>query len=198
MTNRCHSEEWKPIPGYEGIYDASNFGRIRSTPGKVTSSALYPERHWKTRVLKTKRQRPPGRGDERVTLWKEGTSKDHLVSRLVASAWIGVPAQKMTVNHINGDFTDNRPENLEWVTLQDNIRHGFETGLYASTQNPVALTDKNNNSFQFSSMSEASRFLGREDHYVSGAYRNGRVARSSSGETYSIQLSSYIKRSSER
>lgn len=85
-------ELWKDIPGYEGLYQASNFGRIRSAPGKTTSSARYKVRVWKTRIIKPKTERrcrnSKGKMDERVELWKNGTHKTMLVSRLVAMAWV--------------------------------------------------------------------------------------------------------------
>lgn len=81
-------EEWKSIPGYEMLYEASSEGRIRTCEGKVTSSARSPHRVWKQRVLKPKISTSPrGRKDYRVTLWKEGHEKDWLVARLVAMAF---------------------------------------------------------------------------------------------------------------
>lgn len=50
-------ELWKDIPGYEGLYQASNLGRIRSAPGKTTSSARYKVRVWKVRIIKAKTER---------------------------------------------------------------------------------------------------------------------------------------------
>ena len=133
------NEIWKPIPGYEGLYDASSLGRIRSTPGKTTSNAKYPVRVWKSRIMKPKCTKTHGRTDARLSLWKGGKHTDHLVSHLVAMTFVGIPDKNMTVNHINGNYHDNRPENLEWVTLEDNIKHGFRTGLYDSIQLAVLI-----------------------------------------------------------
>lgn len=163
-------ELWKPIPGYEGIYDASNLGNIRSTPGKMTTNKRGT-RTWKTRVLKQKRN--SGRGDKMVTLWKDGSSRCWLVSRLVASAWIGQPENGMTVNHINGNPLDNRSENLEWVTRGDNIRHGFRSGLYAARQKKVTLISEDGHEFSFDSMTATSNFVGKNHGYVSWLAKNG-------------------------
>ena len=130
MDCRSEIEEWRAIPGYEGLYEASNLGRIRTAFGKTTASARFPVRVWKQRVLKPKVQtRSSGRKDERVSLWKNGEENTLLVARLVAMSFLPLPEEKLTVNHINGNSMDNRVENLEWCTIGDNIRHAFETGL---------------------------------------------------------------------
>ena len=180
-------ETWKAIPGFEGIYEASSFGRIRSSPGKVTSNARYSVRIWKTRVLKPKNPVSNKRHDLRVTLWKDGRSKDYLVSRLVASAWHGVPDERMTVNHKNGNYLDNRPSNLEWVSLRENIQHGFRNGLYSAIQQKVYLIDGEEKAIRFQSMEQAGRFLGRSTGYISNRLVKGyTTAHSVDGKTYQI------------
>jgi hypothetical protein len=126
-------EQWKDIPGYEGLYQASTDGRIRTAEGKTTASARFPHRVWKQRIMKLKYQtRKSGRSkDARVCLWKDGKEKTFLVSRLVALAWCDGYADGLTVNHKDGDPMNNHPDNLEWISLADNIRHGFRTGLYS-------------------------------------------------------------------
>ena len=162
-------EIWKPIPGYEGIYEASNLGRIRTANGKTTSNAKYPVRVWKQRVLKAKVQpRSCGKLDQRVNLWKDGVEETYLVSRLVAMAFLPTPYDKLTVNHINGDPMDNRVDNLEWCTLQENIQHAFETGLQEKSVKSVTLEREDGRFFNFKSMAEASRYLRRNHGYVSG------------------------------
>ena len=124
-------EEWKDIPGYEGLYQASTLGRIRTCEGKVTSNARFPHRVWKQRVLKQKVcANGKGRADCRVELWNGKMHRTWLVSRLVAATWCDGYRDGWTVNHINGDPLDNRSENLEWLSHGDNIRHAFANGLY--------------------------------------------------------------------
>lgn len=124
-------EEWKDIPGYEGLYQASTLGQIRTCEGKVTRSARFPRRVWKQRIMKQKCcANKHGRSDYRVELWKDGQHHTFLVSRLVASTWCDGYKEGFTVNHINGNPLDNRAENLEWLSHGDNIRHGFANGLY--------------------------------------------------------------------
>lgn len=157
-------EIWKDIPDYEGIYQASNFGRIRTAPNKTTYTLRHGYRHWETRIMR-------GRGNNkqtgaRVGLWKNGVCKDWLVARLVAITFLGKPdSENNTVNHKNGNRLDNRIENLEWLNLADNIRHAFITGLHSQNIR-VSLCDGENN-FEFYSMSAASKFLGKNKGYIS-------------------------------
>ena len=129
-------EQWRDIPGYEGLYQASTDGRIRTAKGKTTASSRFPVRVWKQRIMKFKYQtrKSGGKKDARVCLWKEGKEKTFLVARLVALAWCDGYEDGLTVNHKDGDPLNNHPENLEWISLADNIRHGFKTGLYSKSQ----------------------------------------------------------------
>lgn len=166
-------EEWKPIPGYYGFYEASNLGRIRSVDGKPTVNPKMLNYIWKSKVLKQKTIKHKNRVDYRITLWKNGVRQDALVSRLIAMAWIGMPGGNMTVNHINGDSKDNRAVNLEWVSLAENIRHGFSTGLYSKICHRVLLTDETGNTFDFLSMCSANKFLGRNRNYIQDRINRG-------------------------
>ena len=163
-------EQWKPIPGYDGLYEASNAGQIRTANGKTTANRLYSKRVWRSRVLK-------GRGDNpatgrRVSPWKDGKEKEVLVCRAIAAAWLGlnleepyIPGRTPTVNHINGNRFDNRLENLEVVSLGDNIRHAFATGLIG-TEKTITLMNQTGDLFEFKSQAEANRFLGRAHSYI--------------------------------
>ena len=166
-------ELWREITGYEGLYEASNYGNIRTCKGKITSSAKCNKRIWKQRVLK-------GRGDnpttgKRVSLWKDGECKDHLVARLVAMMWADGYSPELTVNHKNGNRFDNRIENLEWLTLADNIRHGFDTGLY-SCQVPVSIKNKSTNvEIKFNSLAKADAYLCKSQGYLSNLFRKNKT-----------------------
>jgi hypothetical protein len=162
-------EKWQDIPGYEGIYQASSYGNIRTCEGKTTSNKRFGIRRWKSRILK-------GRGDNlrtgrRVSLWKDGKCKDWLVARLVAITFLGEPTEGFTVNHIDGNRLNNHIENLEWLSLADNIKHGFETGLY-NHQKQIAVTDADV-TYKFRSYAQLDVFLGRAKGYTSSRLKKG-------------------------
>lgn len=182
--NRFLSEEiWKDIPEYEGIYQASTFGNIRTAEGKTTKTERHGVRHWKSRILK-------GRGDsyttgKRVCLWKNGKGKDFLVARLVAITFLGKPKDGETVNHKDGNRLNNKIENLEWLSLADNIRHGFETGLYPQKA-VVIRREKDYCMRKFRSMAQCDEFLKRHKGYTSNAIKNRRLLKAENGDVYSV------------
>jgi hypothetical protein len=180
-------EHWRDIPGYEGIYQVSNMGNVRTCEGKTTYTKLHGVRKWKQRILKQKIYgSKKGRADARVSLWKNGKEKTWLVSRLVGLAWCNGYADGLTINHINGDHLDNRAENLEWVTLAENIKKGFETGLYESNQKPVRLVC-NDGCLFFPSMAVASRFLGRNSGYLSNCIKVNSPVTATDGKQYTVK-----------
>lgn len=121
-------EEWKNIEKYEGLYQVSNMGRVRSLDRYKTTRNRY-----KTIQAKIKGQllKPSINGDGyyQVTLSK---NDEHLITRihrLVAQTFIPNKDNKTQVNHINGNKLDNRAENLEWCTCKENIRHSIVNKL---------------------------------------------------------------------
>ena len=138
-------ELWKDIPSYEGLYEASNKGRIRSKEGKTTSSARFAKRIWKQRIMKQKfKKAKNGRRDAMVTLWKDGTPHYHLVSRLIASTFCGDKLySKFTVNHKDGNPLNNSANNLEWLTISDNIKYGFHNNQYKHIMKSISATNSN-------------------------------------------------------
>lgn len=81
----------------------------------------------------------------------------------------------MTVNHIDGNPLNNSASNLEWVSLERNIQHGFKSGLYAKNQIPTVVVN-GNEIVVFPSMSEASRYLGKGNGYISNSLKKRRKA----------------------
>lgn len=179
-------EQWKDIPGYENLYQASTYGRIRTCEGKTTSTARCSHRVWKQRILKQKLHADRrGRIDARVSLWKNGKEQTMLVSRLVAMTWCNGYSDGLTVNHINGNPLDNIAGNLEWISLRENIQKGYLDGLYDSVLKPVELISESKIE-RFASMAAASRFLGRNSGYVCLCVKLGRKATDVTGKKYEI------------
>ena len=116
-------EIWKDIKGYEGLYQVSNLGRVKSLPRLIWNGKGYFMS--KEKILSTK---PNKDGYVIIKLIKKGEKpKPFLVHRLVAEAFIPNPNNLPEVNHIIDDFehrSDNRVENLEWCTAEYNINYG--------------------------------------------------------------------------
>lgn len=106
-------EIWKPVVGYEGLYEVSNLGRVKS-------KIIGPRNKDGELILSG----GDVRGYRQVILCKDGKHRSGLVHRLVALAFIGEPPDSRSeVNHKNFDKADNRPGNLEWLSSGDNNRH---------------------------------------------------------------------------
>ena len=112
------SEEWKQVVGWEGLYEVSNLGRVRSLVRQV---------HHRCYGGKILTQPNAVTGYKCVTL--HPGRKWQLVHRLVAEAFIDNPAQNPQVNHKDGNKKNNIIGNLEWCTASENIKHAFRTGL---------------------------------------------------------------------
>ncbi|GGF38877.1 NUMOD4 domain-containing protein [Williamsia phyllosphaerae] len=132
ITEDDTAEVWRPIPGYENAYDASNLGRVRSRD-RVTDRG----RKWSGRVL---RQPTMKNGYRIVTLWRGGSQKSHLVHRLVLAAFNGWPESGAEGRHLDGDQTNNALANLAWGSHSDNqfdqVAHGMHSNA-AKTHCPL-------------------------------------------------------------
>lgn len=137
------NEIWKDIPGYEGLYQVSNIGRVKSLARKNSNVCL------KTRILT---ERVNQNGYILYCLQKNKERKWNRVHRLVAACFIPNPNNYPVVNHIDGNKTNNKIENLEWCTRSYNTKHAYKTGLrkkYIGNKNvlskPIIQYDTNMN-----------------------------------------------------
>jgi hypothetical protein len=112
-------EEWKDIAGYEGLYQVSNLGRVKTLERVRVGTNPYETGY--TRCYKEKVLKPlTGRNNYfAVNLYNDGFSKTYDIHKLVASAFIPPVENKPEIDHINRDCYDNRLENLRWATRSE-------------------------------------------------------------------------------
>lgn len=119
-------EIWKSVVGYEGLYEVSSLGNLKSLD---RVKGMYGQlKNYKGRDLKPN----SNKGYLKQILHKDGERKYAQVHRLVAIAFLPNPENKQEVNHKNGIKTDNRVDNLEWVTTSENQKHAYISGLASS------------------------------------------------------------------
>lgn len=116
-------EVWKPVKDYEGYYEISNYGRVKRLAIPISYGGKFLVT-FKERILKNVRGNKNGHLYVRIS--KNNIQKNKWVHRLVAQAFIPNPKNLPQVNHINNIKDDNRVENLEWVTLVENVLHSFK------------------------------------------------------------------------
>lgn len=171
-------EIWKDIAGYGGLYEISNYGNVKSM-GRVVRDSIGRVRNIKPKQLKpsiTAKMHDKDTGYLEVRLTnKRGKSKNFLVHRLVAEAFIENNDNKQTVNHIDGNKLNNEVSNLEWATFGENNTHAIDNHLRRDNRY-VARTDSFNRIIGiYPSMHEADRQTGvdyRRIHRLCNSYDN--------------------------
>lgn len=116
--------EWKPVKGYEGLYEVSNDGRIKALKKRVDRGKCH--REWEEHFLK---QAADMNGYLRTSLAMNGKNTTIKVHRLVAETFIPNPENKPEVNHIDGNKQNNDVSNLEWCTRSENLKHACKHKL---------------------------------------------------------------------
>ena len=123
-------EVWRPVVGYEGLYEVSSFGRIRSLERRARTANGYRKVPGK---IMSPRPHHAGYVCMQFCVGHKRSYKTY--HRVVAEAFIPNPEGLPEINHKNGDKKDNRPENLEWCTRRQNIEHAQLTGLLKTGEN---------------------------------------------------------------
>lgn len=145
-------EIWEDVEGYEELYQVSNFGRVkRVATGRILKGIIS------------------GSGYAQVDLSKHGATSKKLIHRLVAQAFIPNPENKLEVNHIDEDKTNNGVVNLEWVNRQENNNHGTHNEKVSKSKStPIIATHiKSEESKEFYGAREFARQLGLNPSHVS-------------------------------
>lgn len=160
------TEIWKDIAGYEGLYQASNFGRVKALKRPISYINKYGN---PTNTFTKEHIMHPsnvGRGWKEhngylsVALQVKNKQKRYNVHRLVAQAFIPNPENKPQVNHIDGNKHNNRVDNLEWATREENMRHAaHELNALKTMYHPIPVTCVETGKV-YRSMSEAARDIG--------------------------------------
>lgn len=174
-------EIWKDIKGYEGLYQVSNTGRVKSLD-RIDIIG---------RKIKGFYISPKNDNDyQRLNLYKNGNRKTYSIHRLVAEAFIPNPENKLTVNHINHIRHDNRVDNLEWATYaeqNDKIRNERSGKTLKKVWNEK-VPDVIINGVSYSSIREASRTLNLNKSSISYAIKNNKPSFTSRGIVYEVEV----------
>ncbi len=145
--------EWKDIKGYEGLYQISSDGRVKSLPFLqrythwITGKELF--RQTKERILTVN---IINSGYAVIQLWKNDKARPFLIHRLVAEYFLESPP-KQTVNHKDGNKLNNSVDNLEWASYSENHNHAVANGL---NMQAIAVTDPKTG-IRYPSITQAAR-----------------------------------------
>lgn len=128
----CAEEVWKPVVGYENLYEVSNLGRVRTIPKKGFNKQVTRKTGLDVRT-----------GYTTIMLRKNNVLRTKRIHSLVVEAFLGIKTnKKLVANHINGNKRDNRLENLELISQKENIHHAFNLGLVTITTGDARYNSK--------------------------------------------------------
>lgn len=189
-------EVWKDVQGYEGLYQVSNLGRIKSL-GRYVYNSLTQKDVWQPeRIRKTAQS---GSGYWSISLYKEGVSTQYSVHRLVAQAFVENqdPSSKDQVDHIDGNKDNNCSNNLRWCTARENKNnpvtvvksHGASNPFYGKHHSEETKSRIRNNNHKalrvrnvttgeiFESVHDAANQFNKSHSVISEAIKRRRIYR---------------------
>lgn len=166
------TEIWKDVKGYEGLYQVSNLGNIKSL-------ARYKKNHSKLQKVEERKLNMytnKYNGYVYIVLTKNAIEKNIRVHKLVAQAFIPNSENKPQINHIDGNKENNRVDNLEWCTCKENVIHAYKNGLAKNKQKvKIRQYDKQHNFIaEFDGLLKASKELGISIGNISMCINNKR------------------------
>lgn len=142
---------WRDIPGYEGHYQASNLGRIRSI------------KHEPYIILKSDFQR---NGYKRVYFWINNKKRNILVHRMVAICFVPNPRGLKEINHIDEDKANNNASNLQWCTHSYNIRYGHTIEKISASHIGKKLSEEHKQKLRIDSSNKRWMNNGSRESFV--------------------------------
>ena len=167
--NESPHERWLPVVGYEGWYDVSNYGRVRRMAEGSNITFIG-------KILKPMKN---SRGYFHVNLSKNSNKRIENIHRLVATSFIGLCPDGLEVNHIDGDKTNNRADNLEYVSSSENQIHSYSLGLQAPVRGEAhgcsKLTEDNVHSIRLQIGHDTYAVIGEREGVCAGTI--GSIAR---------------------
>ena len=165
-------EVWKDIKNYEGEYQISNLGRVKSLDRIIRNEGLKGGHKFYIKKEQLLNPTQHKHGYYQVGLNREHKKKMFLVHRLVAEAFCRNPNNYKEINHIDGNKTNNSAENLEWVNHSENMKHAYANELNKGNHKKIAQFTLNNKKVdEFKSVLEASKKTGFCKQALSNAAR---------------------------
>lgn len=168
MIENLKNEKWLPVDGYDGIYEVSTMGRIK------TLQRTFYDKKGNERIVKEKIRKPYTTWDGylRISFYGHGYQEKTTVHRAVAKAFIPNPNNLPIVNHKDGNRKNNSLDNLEWVSESENTLHSFRV---LKRIHPRSKSVINNVSGKiFKSIKDAALFEGINPSYLRSMLNGGR------------------------
>lgn len=165
-------ETWKPVVGYEGYYEVSDLGNVRSIDRCVMKASV--SKRLRGKVIKPYFN---NKGYALVKLYRDARGKHELVHRLVAAAFVPNPGGHNIVNHKDENPTNNTAQNLEWCTSAYNNMYGHMAGLRRNKKQ-IAQVLNGEVVATYPSQTAAAKAMGlRSSSSISNSCRTGRLFR---------------------